>query len=58
MASPAILLIAVAAVLQSSSPPPSWTSYSPAKGGYTVSLPARPTEKKQPLALPAGENRP
>jgi hypothetical protein len=48
------LLVALATIMQPAAPAQAWKPYAPPQGNYTVSLPAKPTEKKQTLTLPGG----
>jgi hypothetical protein len=46
------ILIALAAALQSGGAAQAWKPFSSTKGGYAVSLPVRPVERKQAITLP------
>jgi hypothetical protein len=49
------LLVALATIVQPAASTQLWKPYSPPQGNYSVSLPAKPTEKKQALTLPGGK---
>jgi len=48
------VLVALATIMQPSGSVQSLKPFTSPKGGYTVSLPTKPTEKKQTLTLPGG----
>jgi hypothetical protein len=48
------ILIVLVALMQSGGAAPAWRPFSTTRGGYTVLLPGKPTEKRQPRTLPTG----
>lgn len=47
-------LLILPLLLGQTAPPASWRTFAPKEGGFTVSLPSTPKEKRQELKLPAG----